>query len=589
MVPILALFTGLLATLAGGRAPEPPPPTRAPAAAIRGNVLILVADDLGIDQLAAYGVAPDPAPTPTLDLMAAVGVRFTNVWAEPTCSPTRATIQTGRYAFRTTVGAAINAFGDVPSLPLSEVTLPEMLDLGTGGLYAHAAIGKWHLGSNETGGDFAPNLAGYSHFAGSLEGQIQNYFSWHRIVDGVPSTSRRYATTVCVDDALAWIRLQSGPWLCVVNFQAPHAPFHRPPDGLHTQLLPPQDPRPGCSVPGGDPRPFYKATVEALDHEIGRLVTQLPAGQLQRTTVFFLGDNGTDPCVAGAPFAPQNKGTLYEGGVRVPLIVAGKGVTGRGTCDALVNTTDLFATVAELARVDLAATLPGVTLDAVSFAPCLADPTLAGARTWLYADSFAENGPGNPPSLPPCPPGGVCQTSLGFDGPGTAVLASCGPPLYGAFGANLVPWQLSGAPPSADAWLLIGAHAPTFQPQLGATLVPWPPTYFAHYVTDPSGTLAGTIWTADTTSERNYQFVVRDASLPRGYSVTNALEMELLPGYQRAVRDARYALIRFDPCHEELYDLVLDPFQHTDLLARTLSLEEAAVHNTLGARLDALH
>src|SRR5262245_32585079 len=116
----------------------------APAPHGPGNVLILVADDLGIDQLACYGVGSDPAPTPTLDMMAASGVRFRNVWSQPTCSPTRATIQTGRYAFRTTIGTVISAFSNAPALPVSEVTLPEMLDLGTAGAYTHAAIGKWH-------------------------------------------------------------------------------------------------------------------------------------------------------------------------------------------------------------------------------------------------------------------------------------------------------------------------------------------------------------------------------------------------------------------------------------------------------------
>src|SRR5262245_65248854 len=83
-----------------------------------GNILVLIADDLGVDQLAAYGVGSDLPPTPNLDRMAAEGVLFRNVWSQPTCSPTRATIQTGRYGFRTTIGMAINAFGGGPALPL---------------------------------------------------------------------------------------------------------------------------------------------------------------------------------------------------------------------------------------------------------------------------------------------------------------------------------------------------------------------------------------------------------------------------------------------------------------------------------------
>ena len=117
-----ALFTSLV-LLAGARADDPPP----------GNVLILVADDFGLDQMRVYGVASNPPPTPNLDLLAASGVVFRNVWSQPTCSPTRATLQTGRYGFRTGIGATIDPFTGGPALPLSEVTLPEMLDLGTGG------------------------------------------------------------------------------------------------------------------------------------------------------------------------------------------------------------------------------------------------------------------------------------------------------------------------------------------------------------------------------------------------------------------------------------------------------------------------
>jgi arylsulfatase A-like enzyme len=549
-----------------------------------GNLLVLVADDLGVDELALYGLGPDPAPTPTLDLMASHGLVFTNVWSLPTCSPTRATLQTGRYAFRTTIGSVINAAGGGPALATSEVTLPEMLDLGTGGHYAHAAIGKWHLGTSQTGGDLAPNLAGYAHFAGSLEGQLQNYRLWRRVVNGSAATSRRYATSACVDDALAWIHAQSGPWLCVVNFQAPHAPWHRPPASLHSQVLPVGEPGPICGAPGLDPRPFHKAMVEAMDREIGRLVAQLPPGELADTTVFFLADNGTDACVAGAPFAPNHKGTLNEGGVRVPLIAAGKGVTGRGTSAALVNTCDLFATVAELAGVDLAATLPGVALDSVSFAPSLADPARS-TRAWLFAEVFGQNGPGQPPPLASCPPSAVCRPSLGFDGPGAVALASCGPPLFGHYGTHDVPWSLNGAPPFAEGWLVIGPYAPAFVPQLGATLVSPVPSALVPLRANGQGTQQGLVWTGAVSSQAHYQLVLRDAAQAAGFTVSNALRMELLPTRSRALRGLRYKLIQLDPCREELYDLASDPYERTNLLARTLTTAELAAYGELSTQL----
>lgn len=554
-----------------------------PRAEPPGNVLILVADDLGLDQLALYG-RTDAPPTPNLDALAARGLVFWNAWGHPTCSPMRATLQTGRYAFRTGIGGVVPAHADGPGLPLSEVTLPELLDLGTLGAYAHAAIGKWHLGTSQVGGDLAPNLAGYAHFAGSLEGQIERYDHWRRVVNGVGALSSRYPTSACVDDALVWIHSQTRPWLCVVSFQAPHAPFHRPPTGLHTQTLPAMDPREVCGGPGGDPLPFLRAMIEALDTELGRLLASLPPGQLDRTTIFFLGDNGADACAARPPTTNRAKGTLFESGLRVPFLAAGYRVTARGTSRALVGASDLFATVAELAGIDLAATLPALTLDSRSLVPCLVDRS-ARVRSWLYAEVFAPIGPGTPVPLPPCPPGGVCQPALGLAGPGTATLSTCGPPLYGHGGRHSVAWQLSGAPPDAPAWLLIGPFAPAWVPSLGAWLVSPAPEHVLAYRTGLDGTLEHTRWTEPGARRRHYQMVIADASQPRGFQVTDGLRMEFLATDERAVRGPRYKLIRFDPCREELYDLALDPYEFTNLLASPLTPEALAAYDQLSATL----
>lgn len=551
-----------------------------------GNVLVLVADDLGVEQLACYGYGQPTAPTPHLDQMAASGVRFLDAWSQPVCTPTRATLQTGRYGFRTGLGEVIHPDGNGVGLALSEVTLPEMLDLGTGGAYAHAMIGKWHLGTPATGGALAPNLAGYGHFAGSLEGQIERYDRWWRVVDGVGAYHFKYATSTNVDDALVWIYAQQRPWLCVVSFQAPHAPFHRPPASLHTQNLPPGVPPDSCTAPGPDPLPFYHAAVEAMDTEIGRLLASLPSGEREHTTVLFVGDNGTPDCIVRAPFS-SSKGSLYEGGVHVPLIVSGLGVTAPGVSPALVNTSDLFATVADLAGVDLAATLPGVQLDSVSFAPCLTDPG-ARPRDWIYAESFTPNGAPAPFALPACPPNPQCQTSLGIDGPGSSVLASCGTPLYGLSGFHRVSWTLTGAPPLAPAWLLLGPEHPAWEPLVGAVLASHPPTRILPFRTRADGTLSGTTWIPPASDETCLQFAVRDLTRPRGFGVTDGVRLELLPTRMRAVRRERYKLLRLDPCHEELYDLWLDPLERSNLLARPLTQTELAAYGRLATVLDTL-
>jgi arylsulfatase B len=551
-----------------------------------GNVLVLIADDLGAYSLAAYGPGADLPPTPRIDRMAATGVVFRNVWSQPLCSPTRATIETGRYGFRTGVGTNIDSCCTVPALPLEEVTLPEMLDLGTGGRTAHAMIGKWHLASEQVGGDFAPNLAGYGHFAGEMEGQIADYYRWRKVVDGVATITSRYATSACVDDALAWIRQQTGRWVCVVGFQAPHTPFHAPPARLHTQVLPSVVPPSDCSGP--DPasaRPFYKAMVQALDTEIGRLLDGLPDGE--HTTVLFLGDNGNVNCTLSPPDSRPGKGSLYEGGIHVPMIASGYRVGRPGTCSALVNTTDFFATVGELAGVDLSATLPGLTLDSRSFVPCLADPR-ASVRDWIYAETFSRNGPGEPRRLPACPVLPVCQQDLGFDGPGTVQLDSCGEPLYGVYGGNDIPWEVTGGPPLARAWLGAGPFAPVYNAAVGSWLVSRRHPLVVPFVLDLTGSFRGSIWTGNTRPEINYQVMVQDPSQPLGFSVSNALRVELFPTDMRAIRNRRYKLIRIHPCREELYDLAADPLERTNLLLGSLSARERGAYDWLSFRMDAL-
>lgn len=546
-----------------------------------GNVLLLIADDMGVDQLAAYGLGKDLPPTPNLDRMAAQGVLFRNAWSQPLCSPTRATVQTGRYGFRTTIGTNVE-----PGLPLAEVTLPEMLALGTGGLTTSALIGKWHLGTLQVGGDLAPNAAGYGHFAGSLDGQIGSYFRWRKVVNGVASIATRYNTSACVDDALSWIGQQTGRWVCVVAFPAPHAPFEPPPPRLHTQVLPQITPHMSCE--GVDPseiRPFYKATIQALDTEIGRLLAGLP--DRDRTTVLFMADNGTSPCAMSPQFQRWGKGSLHEGGINVPLIASGYRVAGPGVCSSLVNTSDVFATVAELAGVDLAATLPGHVLDSVSFAPCLAQPTLS-LRPWTYAGFFTPNGNSPPQPVQNCPGTRVCQPWIGFDGPGNVLLESCGEPLYGLYGAHVVPWRVTGGPPFANGWLRIGTYSPKFKATVGSWFVSGRGSYIQPFTLDSTGSFSSWLWTGNTSTERQYQAIVRDPAQPLGFSVSGAVGMNLLPSDMEAIREARYKLIRLDPCREELYDLAADPLETTDLLQSPLSTAARAAYDKLSVGLDAI-
>ena len=128
-----------------------------------------------------------------------------------------------------------------------------------------------------------------------------------------------------------------------------------------------------------------------MDTEIGRLLDHIGPDVLDNTYVLFIGDNGTGGNVVRAPFRPgYAKGSLYNGGIHVPFMIAGPGVVSGAASDALVNSADLFATLLELAGVDSAEAVPeGITVDSVSLVPYLSDPGRESIREWVYADAFS--------------------------------------------------------------------------------------------------------------------------------------------------------------------------------------------------------
>ncbi len=553
------------------------------------NVLVLVADDLGTEILPAYGIQPDQANTPVIDGLAQNGILFRNAWGSPNCTPARATIQTGRYPFRTGVGSLLSGLidGDFGpyGLQASEVTLPKMLDLGTGGLYAHACFGKWHLASTADG-YLGPNLAGYDHFAGAmgnLQPPVEDYFNWERVVDGVPGVETGYATTVVVDDALAWIGQQSEPWFAMINFNAPHLPYHAPPPGLHTKDLS------GAGDPLANPRPYYLAMVEAMDTEIGRLLFGL-GSQLENTIVMFLSDGGTPEPVVIPPLSPGHaKGSLFEGGLNIPLIVTSSLVPTPGAeSDALVDLTDLYSTVAQIAGVDVASVLPpGTKLDSISLFPYFANPALPSIRPAIFSEVFRPNGPtdGLPLPLPDIFP--VCQIDLGFGGPGTAVLTMCGEYLVEDQTTDLL---LTGAKPSSPGFLVAG-YAATPIPLFGGTLVPWPKPNIFPITTDSNGELfVPGIGFSLGPLDYFFQVAVTDFSLPFGFAISNAVQAEFLPRNSKATRNDRYKLIReVNGGDDSFYDLALDPYEANDLLlGGPLTPTQQANYTILGAVINGL-
>ncbi len=300
---------------------------------------------------------------PNLQALCQAGVVFEQAWAHPTCTPTRASLLTGQYGSRSQVLQVDDVLA--PSTP----NLLQRLQQGSNP-YSVAVIGKWHV-SGANPDPNAPAQYGASHYAGFLTGALPDYSDWRITVNGSTSRTTTYATTELTDRAIAWLSSassQTQPWFLWLAYSAPHTPFHTPPAALHTQ----QGLKDGSAT---DSRTQYFAAAEALDHEFGRLLATLPASVLAKTTIVFMGDNGTPAAVIQSPYSRNMaKDTLYEGGIRVPLVVAGAEVSRTGAREtALVNSADLFATWATLAQ--RSDSLPA---DSLSFAPALKSSGFSG-------------------------------------------------------------------------------------------------------------------------------------------------------------------------------------------------------------------
>ena len=369
------------------------------ASSASDNILLIIADDYGIDASVLYNTSPGAAmaPTPNIAALAANGVRFTAAYAYPTCSPTRAAMLTGRYGFRTGTGDVVSAAAG-NSLTAAEFTLPEAFAANASLGYQLKHFGKWHLtaGMGQSVNMSPCTVGGWPAFAGAISGALSSYTSWTKVVTNLtpPSTSATatttYATTDIVNDAVPWIQAQAAankPWFAWVAFNAPHTPFHLP---SPTSLCPSYASLSGTAGDiSANPRSYYNAAVEAMDTEIGRL---LAAVDLSKTTVIFLGDNGTPGQVLQTPFPTgHGKDTLYEGGIRVPLVIRSPAVVSPGRAsDAPAHVVDLYSTILDLAGIAASGTVPSaVTLDSKSLLPVLQNQTVTRPRR--YSEQFDSN------------------------------------------------------------------------------------------------------------------------------------------------------------------------------------------------------
>lgn len=482
------------------------------------NILLVIMDDVGIDQLASFGYGGvNPPEVPTLDTLADGGLRFRNAWSMPECSPGRAVLFTGRYPLRHNVNQALGP-NDLANSQVSpyEVTVPKML---ANAGYINGKFGKAHIGGPEhnQAGNSASAMYGWDYFAGWTDGvppsidttaggvadegtyscgfvpdkirdpinganegscylpddqcvviagntpagdspgmqclmqggilvpnastcaatpptnliwnkQNAHFVSQMVINDGDQTEEaelddprgRGYRATIEADTTIAWIQEQqqsgNGPWMATLSFSAAHTPMQPPPAALLPSGIS-QHLAMNCEKEGNllQMRRIYDAMVEAIDTELGRVLVDTgiasrdtngalvydPAAS--NTVVVVWGDNGSFYSTVKLPFdLGRSKGSAYQTGVWVPVMVAGPMVQSPGrTVEQMVNTTDLYELFGELAGLDVHTLVPRI-LDSRSMLPYLTNPAQESIREFNFTQgglNLQANGAINGPCV----------------------------------------------------------------------------------------------------------------------------------------------------------------------------------------------
>lgn len=334
------------------------PATAAQPRAAKPNVVVIVSDDAGFNEFSMHG--SKLFPTPRIDSIAADGVRFaTGYVSGPVCSPTRAGLLTGRYQQR--FGHEFNippVYSDENGLPLSETTLADALKAAG---YRTVALGKWHLGYAPR---FHPMARGFTDYYGFLQG-ARSYFPLaaptrlnELLRDREPVRPERfdYMTDELARAAAEYIAgTRDRPFFLYLAFNATHAP---------TDVLPADLARVEAAGGGGNLR--HRAMSAALDRAVGVVLDALTRRGVERDTlVVFVNDNGGAAGHDNAPLRGQ-KGSTWEGGVRIPFAMRWPAVLPRGRVyEHPVISLDVFPTVAAAAG----ARLPERPLDGVNLVP----------------------------------------------------------------------------------------------------------------------------------------------------------------------------------------------------------------------------
>ena len=350
------------------------------------NFIFFLVDDLGWSDVGCFG--SDYYETPNIDLLADQGMLFTDAYATCcVCSPTRASILTGKYPGRLHITTAIPIYGwirlggktyfkgaeYVQNMPLEEVTIAEALKEAG---YATAAMGKWHVAWEE---EYGPEYQGFDlNVGGDGHGATSNYFypyqnrwrmakgypweEWNTLPDGEPG---EYLTDRLTTEAEKFIEEnREKPFFLYLSHYAVHTPIQAKEDMIRKY-----EEKPADSLKGHT-RADYAAMIESVDQSLGKLTEKIEElGLSDNTIIIFTSDNGGHGRVTSNYPLRGNKGNYYEGGIRVAQVIKWPGVTEPGSrCSVPVTSTDFFPTMLEMAGLPAK---PKQHMDGVSLAPLL--------------------------------------------------------------------------------------------------------------------------------------------------------------------------------------------------------------------------
>ena len=376
----------------------------------RRNVVFVLCDDLGYMDIGANNPKTF-YETPNIDRLAAQGMRFTDGYAAcSVCSPTRASIMTGKYPARLHLTDFIGGTRQgklkpapyIDHLPLEEVTIAEALKEAG---YATGFFGKWHLG----GAGYYPEQQGFDvNMGGCAYGLPPSYFSPYKNPTLTDGPDGEYLTDRLTDEAIKFIEInKDNPFFVYLSHYAVHNPQQakaeliekykakaaRLPHSAGPEFLPEGK----SQARQVQDQPVYAAMIQSVDEGIGRITKRLhELGLDKNTVVIFTSDNGGLSTSEGSPTSNvplrAGKGWLYEGGIREPMIVRAPGVTKKGSvCKTPVMSTDYYPTLLELAGLPLR---PKQHVDGVNLVPALKGKNLPQRPLFWHYPHYSNQGGG---------------------------------------------------------------------------------------------------------------------------------------------------------------------------------------------------